>query len=111
MLSSLQWSGWGPQYWALSGSIVSFAAMVVLLARFDDEPIFAWQGITLNAVISILSVAMKAAVAFVISECLAQWKWVLFTREDRPLIDFDRIDSATRGPLGSLRILLGTKGA
>ncbi|KAK6220136.1 hypothetical protein QIS74_05638 [Colletotrichum tabaci] len=111
MLSSLQWSAWGPQYWALSGSIVSFAAMVVLLARFDDEPIFAWQGITLNAVISILSVAMKAAVAFVISECLAQWKWVLFTREDRPLIDFDRIDSATRGPLGSLRILLGTKGA
>ncbi|KAK1635553.1 hypothetical protein BDP81DRAFT_407202 [Colletotrichum phormii] len=85
--------------------------MAVLLARFDGKPIFTWNGVTLNTVVSILSVTMKAAVAFVLSECLAQWKWILFTREDRPLIDFDRIDAATRGPLGSLRILSRTRGA
>ncbi|KXH25926.1 hypothetical protein CSAL01_04480 [Colletotrichum salicis] len=111
MLHSLRWSAWGPEYWALVGGIVSFAAMVVLLARFDGKPIFTWNGVTLNTVVSILSVTMKAAVAFVLSECLAQWKWILFTREDRPLIDFDRIDAATRGPLGSLRILSRTRGA
>ncbi|GKT85721.1 hypothetical protein CT0861_02939 [Colletotrichum tofieldiae] len=111
MFGSLRWSAWGPEYWALVGGIVSFITMVVLLAHFDNKPIFTWQGVTLNAIVSILSVAMKAAIAFVISECLAQWKWILFIREDRPLIDFDRIDSATRGPLGSLRILLRTKGA
>ncbi|KAG7067948.1 Carboxylic ester hydrolase [Colletotrichum scovillei] len=111
MLHSLRWSAWGPEYWALVGGIISFTAMVVLLACFDGKPIFTWNGVTLNAVVSILSVTMKAAVAFVLSECLAQWKWILFTREDRPLMDFDRIDAATRGPLGSLRIIFRTRGA
>ncbi|KAK1531655.1 hypothetical protein CPAR01_11304 [Colletotrichum paranaense] len=111
MLHSLRWSAWGPESWALVGGIISFTAMVVLLARFDGKPIFTWNGVTLNTVVSILSVTMKAAVAFVLSECLAQWKWILFTREDRPLMDFDRIDAATRGPLGSLRIIFRTRGA
>ncbi|KAJ0309417.1 hypothetical protein COL516b_002661 [Colletotrichum fioriniae] len=111
MLHSLRWSAWGPEYWALVGGIISFTAMVVLLAHFDGKPISTWNGVTLNAVVSILSVTMKAAVAFVLSECLAQWKWILFTREDRPLMDFDRIDAATRGPLGSLRIIFRTQGA
>ncbi|KAK1974446.1 hypothetical protein LZ30DRAFT_408673 [Colletotrichum cereale] len=111
MLSSLRWSAWGPEYWALVGGIASFIGMVGLLASFDNKPIFTWQGVTLNTIVSILSVTIKASISFVISECLAQWKWILFIREDRVLIDFDRIDAATRGPLGSLRILLRTKGA
>ncbi|WYZ36267.1 hypothetical protein EsH8_XII_000017 [Colletotrichum jinshuiense] len=111
MLNSLRWSAWGPVYWALVGVVASFIAMVALLAHFDNKPVFTWQGVTLNTITSILSVTIKAAIAFVISECMAQWKWILFIREERPLIDFDRIDGATRGPLGSLRILLKSKGA
>ncbi|KAF9881496.1 hypothetical protein CkaCkLH20_00642 [Colletotrichum karsti] len=111
MLSSLRWSAWGPEYSALAGAIISFAAMVTLLAHFDGRDVFTWQGVTLNAIVSILSVATKAAIAYVLAECMAQWKWILFAREERPLIDFDRIDSATRGPLGSLRIIFRTHGA
>ncbi|KAL0944712.1 uncharacterized protein CTRU02_202599 [Colletotrichum truncatum] len=110
MLSSLRWSAWGPEYAVVVGATVSFIAMVILLAHFDGESVFVWEGVTLNAIVSILSVIIKAAVAFAIAECMAQWKWILFAREERPLIDFDRIDAATRGPLGSLRILLKTKG-
>ncbi|OBT70761.1 hypothetical protein VF21_10278 [Pseudogymnoascus sp. 05NY08] len=84
--------------------------MVVLLATFNGKAVFTWKGVTLNAIVSVLSLAMKASLAYALAECMAQWKWILFAREARPLIDFDRIDAATRGPLGSLRVLTRTKG-
>ena len=110
MLSTFRSSDWGYQYLTILLSLACFAALIILLAHFDQKPVFTWQGVTLNAIISILSVAIKAALAYVVSECLAQWKWILFWREERPLIDFDRIEGATRGPLGSLRVLLRTRG-
>ncbi|UPL00378.1 hypothetical protein LCI18_011312 [Fusarium solani-melongenae] len=85
--------------------------MVVLLSKFDGKAPFNWNSITLNAVVSILSLAIKTSLVFVIAECIAQWKWILFARGPRLLVDFDRIDSATRGPLGSIKVLFGTKGA
>ncbi|TDZ30565.1 hypothetical protein CTRI78_v011867 [Colletotrichum trifolii] len=111
MFTSSRWTAWGAEYWAVAGATVSLAAMMTLLARFDGKGVFAWHGVTLNTVVSILSVTIKASIAFVIAECMAQWKWILFAREERPLIDFDRIDEATRGPLGSLRIILRTRSA
>lgn len=102
---------WGLEFWAISGSIASFIAIVVLLIVFDGKNVFTWNNITLNAIISILSLAMKSTLAYLVAECLAQWKWIVFARQARPLMDFDRIDAATRGPLGSLRILTRTKGA
>ncbi|KAI9170741.1 hypothetical protein HJFPF1_00212 [Paramyrothecium foliicola] len=44
---------------------------------------------------------MKALMIFGISECVGQWKWILFSRKERRLMDFERIDLASRGPLGS----------
>ncbi|KAF4466778.1 hypothetical protein FALBO_6352 [Fusarium albosuccineum] len=107
----LRWSAWGPEVWASLSSVASFIAIVALLSHFHGKPVFTWNGVTLNALVSVLSVAMKASLAYVTAECMAQWKWILFTREPRLLIDFDRIDAATRGPLGSLRVLLRTRGA
>lgn len=101
---------WIPELSALIGSVLSFALIIVLLSVFDNHPVFTWNGVTLNTIVSILSLAMKSSSAFTLAECTAQWKWVLFSRQKRPLIDFDRIDAATRGPLGSLRILTKMKG-
>jgi len=108
--NNMKWTDWAQEYAAVLGSIASFIAMVALLATSNGRVVTTWKGITLNAVVSILSLAMKASLGFVFAECLAQWKWILFARESRPLIDFDRIDAATRGPLGSLRVLARTKG-
>ncbi|KAH7118549.1 hypothetical protein B0J13DRAFT_680907 [Dactylonectria estremocensis] len=108
---STRWTAWALEYWALVGSVTSLVAMVALLRVFDGKEVFAWNSITLNTVISILSLTMKANLAYILAECMAQWKWILFAREERPLMDFDRIDAATRGPLGSLRILIRTKSA
>ncbi|OBT73795.1 hypothetical protein VF21_07999 [Pseudogymnoascus sp. 05NY08] len=107
---NMKWTDWAQEYAAVLGSFTSFIIMVALLAAFDGKVVATWNGVTLNAVVSILSLIMKASLAYVLAECLAQWKWVLFAREARPLIDFDRIDAATRGPLGSLRVLARTKG-
>ncbi|KXH33375.1 hypothetical protein CSIM01_03289 [Colletotrichum simmondsii] len=111
MFKTLRWSVWGQQIWAFLGAAAALITMVVLLGRFNNRPIFNEKGVTLNAIISILSVTVKAAVAFILSECIAQWKWILYAREERLLIDFDRLDGAARGPMGSLRVLLKTKGA
>ncbi|KAK2765074.1 hypothetical protein FQN54_008773 [Arachnomyces sp. PD_36] len=99
------WSAWKTELWALSWSVFSFIVMVVLLAIFDGRPIFDWKSVTLNAIIAVVSVSMKASLTFAVAELIGQWKWILFSRESRPLIDFERIDLATRGPLGSLSIL------
>ncbi|OQE18841.1 hypothetical protein PENFLA_c020G06359 [Penicillium flavigenum] len=99
------WKAWKFELWALVGSVLSFAIMVIILAIFDRRPIFEWKSVTLNAIISVLSAVMKASLTFAVAELIGQWKWIIFSRGERPLMDFERIDMATRGPLGSLRVL------
>ncbi|KAJ5435916.1 hypothetical protein N7445_006801 [Penicillium cf. griseofulvum] len=104
------WGAWKLELWALVGSVLSFTIMVIVLAIFDGRPIFEWKSVTLNAIISVLSVAMKASLTFAVAELIGQWKWILFSRDERPLMDFERIDMATRGPWGSLRVLSRMRG-
>ncbi|KAK4034581.1 hypothetical protein C8A01DRAFT_38934 [Parachaetomium inaequale] len=108
--TKMRWTAWVWEYSAVLGSIAFFVAMVAVLASSNGQEVASWNGVTRNAVVSILSLAMKSSLAYVLAECMAQWKWVLFAREPRPLMDFERIDAATRGPLGSLRVLTRTKG-
>lgn len=93
------------ELWALAGSVFSFTAMVVLLAVFDGRPIFNWKSVTLNTVVSVLSMSMKASLMFAVGEAIGQWKWILFSQDSRLLMDFDRIDMASCGLFGSLRVL------
>ena len=79
--------------------------MIALPAAFDGKSLFQWYGIKLNAIVSLLSIAMKAFVAFSLGESIGQWKWIAFSRDKRELMDFKRIDQASRGPLGSLHLI------
>ena len=79
--------------------------LTVLLAIYDDKTMFDWKGVTLNAVVSVLSTVSKAALLYTTSELISQWKWVVSSRTRRPLIEFQRIDVASRGPLGSSEII------
>ncbi|RMJ27784.1 hypothetical protein PHISP_01357 [Aspergillus sp. HF37] len=103
------WGDWAPEFLALAGAIASFAAMIILLAVFDGRPIIDWESVTLNAVVSVISVVMHASLTFAVAELVGQWKWILFAQGARPLMDFERIDMASRGPLGSLGVLLRLK--
>lgn len=73
-------------------------ALIALLATYDAKPVFNWHNITLNALVSILSTGNKVAILMAIEEALSQWKWILFWHEPRFLTDFERLNSASRGP-------------
>ena len=90
---------------AILGSALSMIAIGILLAHFNNRPIFDWNGVTLNAIIAVFSVMFKAMLAYTLSQCLGQAKWIWFSSRSRPLNDIDLIDNASRGPLGSLQIL------
>ncbi|KAG9254596.1 uncharacterized protein F5Z01DRAFT_81268 [Emericellopsis atlantica] len=95
-------SPWVWEVSSLAGVIATFAGLVTLLAMFDGRPIFDWKSITLNTIVSTLSLILRAFLLYPIAECVGQWKWILFSRSKRSLKDFERIDSASRGPLGCL---------
>lgn len=93
---------WTLEIQALIGAFVAFFGLVAILLVFDRRPVFEWNSITLNTVVSILSVTVKALLGTSVAECVGQWKWVIFHQQKRKLIHFERIDLASRGPLGSL---------
>lgn len=96
---------WKWEIAASMGSLASLVGMFIVLAAYNGKENFSWHGVTLNAVVSILSTAGKALLLFALGESIGQWKWVAFSKESRPLIDLERIDSASRGPLGSTKWL------
>lgn len=105
MISRRALGEWAWSLSALVGCVLTFTALVVVVGVFDQKPPSDWLGISPNTVISILSVALRGWMIFSASECISQWKWILFARAPRKLIDFERIDLASRGPLGSIDVL------
>ncbi|KAJ5666329.1 uncharacterized protein N7477_008777 [Penicillium maclennaniae] len=86
-------------------SIVFLVAIVAVLFNFDGKPMPDWpHGITLNTLVSVLSTVMKATMAFVLTESLAQLKWSWF-RGGNKLSDLALLDAASRGAMGALIVL------
>ncbi|KAB8205106.1 hypothetical protein BDV34DRAFT_196138 [Aspergillus parasiticus] len=90
--------------WEVLAVILSAAtliAIIVILAKFDQQPQPTWKHVSLNSVISWLSTISKGCVLYAISEALGQLKWVWFAQETRPLLNLRTFDSASRGFYGS----------
>lgn len=85
--------------------VAAFVAIVAVLSAFEHKPIPQWRyGLTLNTMISIFVVVLKASMLSVASQCLSHLKWLCF-RAKHQLLDFANYDRASRGPLGSLQLL------
>lgn len=80
-------------------------AIGILLAHYNNQPVFDWHGVTLNAMVAVLSTMSKAMLAFTLSESLGQAKWIWFSWQQRTLNDVNLIDTGSRGPLGCFKIL------
>lgn len=100
---------WLLEILSLLASLIFFSVLVVLLLLFDGKPVFQWHRVSLNALVAIVSTATKACLAFAVAEAMAQWKWIWFAQRSRPLVDFNRIDQASRGTVGSLQLIWHTK--
>jgi hypothetical protein len=96
--------------WTLSACCM--AGIVIVLICYKDKRIPKWPlGLTLNAYISVLSKVASAALLLPVSEALGQLKWSWFQgSKSQKMWDFEIFDNASRGPWGSLLLLVRTKG-
>lgn len=97
---------WSGETFVMSFSFLSFLVIVIVLAIYDQKPSpsLKW-GLKLNTVISILAIASKSSLMFVVSESIGQLKWIWFRTGKRRLKSLQSFDEASRGPLGSFSLL------
>lgn len=81
-------------------------ALIVILLKMSDQPLEKWTGlISLNAMISILTTISKSMMLLPVAACISQMKW-LYLKRPRRIYDFELFDKASRGPDGSLELML-----
>lgn len=94
--------------WLLSA--LCMAGIIGVLVYLQDEKIPKWPfGLTLNAYVSALARTASSALMFPTSEALGQLKWSWFQGDSKKMWDFEIFDNASRGPWGSLLLLIRTK--
>jgi hypothetical protein len=96
-------------------SAMCMAAIIGVLIHLQDDKLSNWTldkrtGLTLNAYISVLSKMAGASLILPVSEALGQLKWSWFLKHSKQMWDFEIFDNASRGPWGSLLLLIRTKG-
>jgi hypothetical protein len=96
--------------WSISA--ICMAGIVAMLIVYKDARIPKLPlGLTLNAYISVLAKVASGALLLPVSEALGQLKWSWFQGEKpQKMWDFEIFDSASRGPWGSMLLLIRTKG-
>ncbi|KAK4226060.1 hypothetical protein QBC38DRAFT_510725 [Podospora fimiseda] len=100
--------GWILEFFSLGLSSICLAIIAIVLKIYDSNELSQTpSSITLNAIISTLSTISKATLIYAVSIAISQAKWNWFDEEYHNLRDLDTIDQASRGPLGSFRMLCG----
>ncbi|KAI0198824.1 hypothetical protein F4808DRAFT_472493 [Astrocystis sublimbata] len=98
--------GWVAETVCCILAILALLAIVALLRSNQGRPRPQWPlGITINALMAIFSVLMKAGLSVPLSEGISQLKWQWFEDKPRRLIDIDDFDTASRGVWGSFLFL------
>lgn len=91
-------------------SIGALLAAIVVMAVQNGKPVADWTfPASINTVVSTLGVISKVSLAFTISACLGQQKWNWFRQHQGNVSLFEVFDSASRGPWGSLGLLVFTR--
>ena len=111
-----------PWIWEIVCGAISISVMVALVAvlkAYDGLPLSEWEAsisagaysfnISINFIVSALGTIGKAALTVCVAAGISQAKWVWFAKAKRSLLDYKTFDDASRGPLGSARLLRVTK--
>ncbi|OOQ88061.1 hypothetical protein PEBR_14787 [Penicillium brasilianum] len=99
---------WRFEILAWAFSVGCFVAICILLKVYENKvrPQLAYS-LSLNAIISVLATGCKSALFLVVGEAVCQLKWLHFRgpRQQR-LSGMQEFDNASRGPLGSINIIV-----
>lgn len=113
---SLDWySRWFVDWWALELlswflGVICIMTIVVVLWEVDGKRMPSWKlGISIDTLIAVLSGFTKSCLLMPTAEALGQLKWNWF-RKERKMIDFEKLDNASKGTWGSLTLLASTRG-
>lgn len=102
---------WLLELGALLLSSSALFTAIAILASYQGKLVTEWSFPTsINTVIAVLGAINKATLAFAVSACIGQHKWNLFKAKSGKLGLFECFDEASRGPWGSLWLILHTKG-
>lgn len=101
---------WLPEFTSFLLAVIAFLAIIILLAVRKDKPLPNWPSlIGINSLVAIFSSILRIALLLPIAECISELKWIWFANP-QPVSDFDRFDSASRGPWGALKLLFKRPG-
>lgn len=100
--------GWWFEILAVLTSLCCTAGIIIILIVVENNLLDDWKlpYLSIPTTLSILTTASKSALAFAVSGAISQHKWLHFRNGSRRLIDFDLFDQASRGPYGSVFLLL-----
>lgn len=99
---------WGYEIFSLVVAMASLLGLVGLLRSVEDQEIPQWSiagwGVTLNAIISIVSTLFRTTLLVSVARNIGQFGWIWYTHP-RSLDDLAYYDAASRGVLGSLALI------
>ncbi|KAL8371895.1 hypothetical protein RB595_001616 [Gaeumannomyces hyphopodioides] len=98
-------SEWTWEFVALGLAAGAVVGMFIVLGYFHENRVPEWRvrGISIGAIVSILSLVFRAALGFIIAEIAGQAKWSWFG-QTRPLYDLFAFDQGGRGVFGPARL-------
>jgi hypothetical protein len=103
-------SNWTLESVCIAISAICFVALAAIFASYSGKALTSWTFyFSLNTVASTLGTIGKSTLLLAVSAAIGQGKWLWFYDKQRPLIEFDTFDEASRGPLGSVKLLWRTK--
>ena len=111
-LATSLYSTWITNWWTLEilswlSAAWALAMIALTLGLYHGRPLPHWpSGITMNSLLSVLSQIGQWGLMGSVAKTLGQLKWLWFARRKRPLMDYVAFDEASKGPWGSLLLLV-----
>ncbi|KAH0287863.1 hypothetical protein KCU62_g5567, partial [Aureobasidium sp. EXF-3399] len=99
------WNKWKIEILACGLALLALFAIVMTLIVHDGRPLPQWPfRISVNALVSVFAVILKASMMLPVSESISQLKWTWY-QQPRPLGHLAEFDLASRGPWGCFKLL------
>ncbi|KAI1612411.1 hypothetical protein EDD36DRAFT_418581 [Exophiala viscosa] len=111
-LARLSLDNWAWEVGAAALCLCILSAIAAVLLAYDNQPVPSLPDtLSINAIISFLASIAKASLMIVLAAAIRQEKWLWFIGKPRPLDAVDSFEEASRGPYGSLRLIMTYRGS